>query len=290
MLYKAQFPESIYVPSREDSIAIYEDRIIRGEKIMSSLDVFIFALARNVEKVFEYSKARIEQLQSMFNTAEILVVENDSTDRTKELLRKWSDENDYFDFISSDYGHPKLADKSLERRKIMAQHRNKYLNYVDERLLEYDYVRATHAIIVDFDIPGGFSYNGVANSFGFEQDWSCISGNSLIYRENDGKLESLFYDTWAKRNYGSWEEICGPAGNKQLYNVGDEPVPVYSNFGGIAIYKLNDIIDLRYNESDCDHVTLNKQLIERGKNIYLNPSMITLQTPTYISRKLCNNN
>lgn len=286
MLYKAQFPESLYIPKTEESLKVYEERVYNGEKIMRRLKVAIVTLARDIEHVFPYTKARIEQLQKMFYHAEVIIVENDSKDNTKKLLKKWYHENDSIDdVICADFGYDRFYNKSTERRKIMAEQRNIYM----DRLTKINGYRnrISYVIIMDSDIAGGFSYNGIANSFGFNQDWSCISGNSIIYRESNNKLEKLFYDTWARRYFGSWNETCGENGNKTVYECGEEPIPMYSNFGGLAIYKYEDIVDLRYTDEDCDHVTLNRQLIEKGKSVYLNPSMITLQTPTYISRELC---
>jgi hypothetical protein len=45
---------------------------------------------------------------------------------------------------------------------------------------------------------------------------------------------------------------------------------VLSAFNGFCIYKLKDIQDVYYKYGyNCEHVSLNEQLIEKGKKIYI---------------------
>jgi hypothetical protein len=59
-----------------------------------------------------------------------------------------------------------------------------------------------------------------------------------------------------------------------------KPFEVDSAFGGLAIYRRHALKDVRYiglnddGSEVCEHVTLNKQIKEKGCKIYINPKMI----------------
>lgn len=53
-------------------------------------------------------------------------------------------------------------------------------------------------------------------------------------------------------------------------------LPVHSCFGGFGIYRTPAILACQYDGSDCEHVTLHRNMRDRGfGQIFLNPSQIT---------------
>lgn len=272
---ESQFPEALYRPAIAD-FERYAARVNSGCVTASLSSVVICGLARDIGKNIEYLIPRLNKIGSLFGSYRIVLVENDSTDGTDVKLKNL---NDFNISVISEKQEKKRheQDKSIQRRIDMAYYRNKYLNYILSCKMDPDYL-----IIVDTDLSGGYSYEGIMNSLGFEEDWTAIGSNGLIYRGTE-TIERLYFDTWALRTLGSWNDVCGEDANRLRLERGEEPEKVFSCFGGLAIYKYPRIQGMRYNASDCDCVTLHKQIINSGGNIYLNPSQITL----YNSHQYC---
>lgn len=277
-MYISSFPESMYPPT--NSPGQYAGRVIHGAKVLKESKVLICGTARNCDHVLPYTVSRIEHLREMCGYSEVFVFENDSTDNTKQSLQKWAREKSGVHIRSEKWGIPSLQDLSYERTAYMAKARNKYLDFVMKTFDLWDYV-----IIMDFDLEGGFSYEGVCNSIGYEGDWDVMGSNGLLYRrrEGDGEMERLFYDAWAFRKLGHPEPHDFTDINLLLYSRGQEPIEVDSVFGGLAIYKGEcfEYDFYRYKSGDCDHPTLHRQLKNEGRKVFLNPSQITLYSKTY---------
>lgn len=269
----SQFPESLYPPI--ENKGLYLSRVKSGGDIASFSNIGIVGLTRNTENVITKTLDRLRYLSRFFSSTKVLIFENDSTDSTKDKVKEYISVVDDLEihFASKDLNKEfHLGGKENSRKLDMASYRNIYLNLIEEMKWDIDYL-----IVIDTDVLGGFSYEGVFSSLGFENEWSAIGSNSIIYRELENKeLERLFFDTWAYRPEDSWNDCCGEESNRLTFERGQEPVKVNSCFGGLCIYKYGDIKGLRYDNSDCDHVTLHKQLKAKGKEVYLNPSQIVL--------------
>ena len=252
------FPESYYPPISLD----YSDKLAKGFTIASKLNVLITGVVRDAEKEIKLNLSRIDHLRRFFGKSYVFLYENDSIDNTKEIINKWRKSRYNVVFSSEKIGTRKLSDKSLERRVNMAAARNKYLEYARN-------IKDIHKIIIlDLDLIGGFSYEGILNSLSYNDDSGIFGSNGLIYQNN----QRMFYDTWA----------TDPSDNTWLLNRGEDLVKVNSAFGGCIIYPSEITkLSIEYNSSDCDHVTLNNQLTKCGYNIFLNPSQITLYSIHY---------
>lgn len=257
------FPESLWPPITD---SYYED-VARGYDIMQKKKVIICGVCKNIEHNVRNILSKVATLGGMFESYEIFIYENDSTDATVSKLAKYSAILDIPLTLQSETLNVQAhsQDKSLYRRQRMAYARNKYLEYIKNKNVDY-------VIVLDMDIKCGFSYQGVAHSF------SCpievMGSNGLIYRnEENGSRTRLFYDTWA---YRESEEEVGSEGNLIVHNRGADLVPVQSCFGGMAIYERELLHGLEYYDYDCDHVTLHEQIRENGGSVFLNPSQIVV--------------
>lgn len=278
----AEFPESWYIPS-EANTTEYLDGINIGSKIASESSVYIAGLARDCADCLPYTLARIDKLRSFFRSSRVVIVENDSVDGTSQILKTWEQNSRSVKVISQKLNIERgPQDYSLSRRERMATCRNVYL---DGASSQYDYT-----IILDTDINGGFSYHGILNSLSYE--FACMGANSILYRKDkQGKIERLYYDTWALRTIDDDGEIeYSPEKaerlNRMRFDRGDLPIEVLSCFGGVAIYKSDAISGLRYAAYDIDHATLADGIRVRGGKIYLNPSLIALYNSTYLTPSL----
>lgn len=280
----SQFPEALFRTAKED-YAVYESRVNRGFGIASSSNVVICGLARDIRQHIPYLYNRIEHLGRFFNDYSVVIVENDSIDGTRTELNQIQQENYRWMIIGERQGKIRHEqDKSLRRRIDMAFYRNQYLEYINKNFGHPLFPKQPdYLIVIDTDLYGGYSYEGILNSLGYEQPWDFMGSNGILFRTRDNHFERLFYDTWAFRKYGSWNDV-GKEGNLFLWERGDEPERVFSCFGGLGIYKWESVKNLRYNATDCDCVTLHKTMIHYGYNLFINPSQITL----YNNHQYCN--
>lgn len=270
--YMSQFPESMFlcpVQHQQD----YATRTIMGKQIAKNSSVLICTIMRNIDKILPYTLARIEATRELFAKSHVYIYENDSVDGTKDIINSIDPKDGYtrdMDVIKP----PKFTDmKSIERRTIMANARNKYLEFAREYCAKnlVDYI-----IILDADLLGGWSYHGLLNSLG-QRNWDIIGSNSIYYVEHEGKWHRLFYDSWAFRPLDHPEALSDSEANLFSFNRGEPMIEVNSCFGGLAIYKPYFLSEeINYTNEDCDHPTLHNELVKRGYKIYLNPSQITV--------------
>lgn len=264
----SRFPEDLYPTSSLDE-SDYNQRVLHGFDVMSKSSVSIGVLGRDIESIAPVTCARLKTLASFFRESSVSLYENDSTDNTAKIF---SDAG--FNVVSEKLDTLFIGiEKSLARRKRMSLIRNK----LREMMLANP---ADYYIVYDGDIQGGFSYEGIANSFTYS--WDVCGSNSIVYRIHNGELQRLYYDTWAMRDEGSYDDICGEATNLRVFNRGEPPINLFSAFGGLALYsKMYENPALSYTDEDCDHVTIHKQMKQLlNANIIMNPSQIVLYTGT----------
>jgi hypothetical protein len=126
-------------------------------------------------------------------------------------------------------------------------------------------------------VTGGFSLDGVANSFGHEE-WDFIGSNGLVFRRQGLAVNALRqYDMWALRFDAGMTAIPTVLAGRHVYRRGEPLVPVTCCFGGLGIYRMEAFRKGSYGPSDCEHVTFHKSLIEAGHGrLFLNPSQILI--------------
>jgi hypothetical protein len=270
------FPESMFCcdPCLEDD---YRARVSRGRQQMHACSAVLCGLARDVQHSLPSMSVRLERLGAMFADYRIVVFENDSRDGTLGFLWAWQQENSRVDVISELLGNRRWGQVcDLERAAKMAEYRNRYVAHAVDRYPNFDFL-----IAVDLDLPNGFSYDGVANTFG-RTDWDAVGSNGVLYHGYGSYARTpMFFDAWAFRRVGdrrsrTFEEI-----NRLCFRRGERLVPVWSSFGGLAVYRMAPFREgARYGGGDCEHVVLHGQLRERGfDRQFMNPSQIVLYSP-----------
>jgi hypothetical protein len=252
------FPESLFPPKNPED---YLKRILLGSTEAANSSVIFTGLARNVGKYLPNYWARLCKMGSMFRDWSVVVVENDSEDNTVEQLKYWPKTT----LLTQNFGWDKLgAGKDENRREKLAQLRNCYLDYISQQVCDY-------VVVMDFDLAGGFSYEGLMHSMSYDFDMICSNG--LLFRKED----CVFYDEWALR----LDNLEDKDKNLFLKERGLDLIPVHSGFGGLAIYPHRVFVEGHYSKEDCDHVTFHQRLSEKGfSKFYLNPSMINIYSPT----------
>ncbi len=276
--YYSQFPESLFLPS-DDHVKEYNTMVIRGYDYLATKNICIAGLARNTEDNVKHMIPKLERLGGLSKSCSVVIVENDSTDNTRPLLQQWSSVSVHdVHVLSADVGMPKLGSgKNVERTIYLAACRNEYLRHIRNFLPTTDYV-----CVVDIDLNGGFSFDGIAHSFGLIEAklHDAVFANSILFKNG----ESLYFDSWAWRDPYHKEPHLDYEINTRVFRRGEKPVDVWSAFGGFGIYGLDSLSNLWYHgHDDIEHASINFGLVEQGQNLCMNPSMITLYSKTQYS-------
>jgi phage pi2 protein 07 len=269
------FPEDLF-PPREDLALDYRDRVNFGFLQMTQSSISVGFICRNTEPVLPYTIARVEKICSFFNTSYIYCYENDSIDNSNKILKTWASRNQKVSFDSESLGYKfHKSNRSKDRTDKMAYYRNKLKQKI-ERGPKTDYT-----ILLDADILGGFSYEGLANSFSYP--WDICAANSIIYHKDSyNNLVRLYYDSWAFREIGAKKEHRDEDINILLFNRSEAPVSLDSAFGGLCIYNNKYYQDpkYRYSGEDCEHISLHSHMKKDGARLVMNPSQIALYSST----------
>ena len=242
----------------------------------------ICILARDVEKQLIKNIPKIDSLRDYFRNSWVVAVENDSTDRTKELLFNWQHKNKgvFIDSFVSKFDSAQKTEKgklfsgaSRSRIEKMAFIRNRYLNFIKANNMHSDYV-----IVIDIDLDDFDEKKVAAAIKNAPANWSAIFANGRLYSTILKKIAfTKFYDTYAYVPLNSTtvqltyrEQFLNRDLRMKKYT------PCKSAFGGIGIYKYNSIINSEYKtinnercslqEVICEHILFNIAALNSGTN------------------------
>jgi len=268
----AAFPEHAFrvAAARE---ADYLAACRRGYAAMARSRVAIAGLARSIGNVLPLTIRRLEHLARCFADHRTIVYENDSTDNTRLLLEQWARDDRRVEITGGRNGDPiNSTTRCLDRAERMARYRSHCQQVVLATCGQFDAV-----IIVDLDLLGGLSVDGVANTFG-HRDWDFVGSNGIIYRRHGLWMnEPRQYDTWALRLDAALTPLAPAVAGSMLYDRGEPLVPVSSCFGGLGIYTMDAYRSGRYAATDLEHACFHRSLIAGGySRLFLNPSQIVV--------------
>lgn len=255
----------------------YLECAAKGLGRMRESKVVLCGLARDVERHLEPVIARIERLGDCFADYAVAVYESDSRDGTAARLQRWRRENARVAVLSEVLRAPVWPQSVSEARMLhMAACRNRCLELAGDTCSGADFV-----IVLDMDLPQGFSYQGLASTFG-HADWDVVGSNSILFAPAVdmplGRRE--FFDAWAFRTDAYPDASTLREVNELRFERGEPLVPVRSCFGGLCVYRAPVFFcGERYGGGDCEHVVFNERLRGRGYDRqFLNPSQIVLYT------------
>lgn len=267
------------VPVNKNFIDRYQKKVAIGKEIAKQSKIVFVSLARNCE----------EQISDSINTAmsveakklNLFVYENDSFDQTKDILKSYVRGQDIelyhnleapeITVVCNDLNIEDVRDRSLIRTHRLADYRNRCVDWVKDNHDDADYV-----IVLDLDADLGFSADGIYNSISWLNLIETAGGMgsySLLLNNHN----CVHYDSFAVR-LNDWlpSEEKDP-NNKWFRNfhppVGSDPIPFYSCFGGLAVYKAKAFLSGKYGgDLGSEHVEFHKSMKENGWDMYLNPS------------------
>jgi hypothetical protein len=262
-------PDSVAPPDSEFALE-YEALEAAGRQRAKRGNVVFAACARNCGPVLKANLWRIEQMGAQFREWAAVIVENDSTDGTKQILDEWAAADSHRHVIHCDNGRPHLHGFERERMEALAEYRNLYLDRIRDLYPYADFV-----VVLDLDVWGGYGglMTSVAHATAKRGAYASVSMFQMPYGD---QLRWFHYDQFAFRWHG-WERRFGEWFPHWLPPAGAEPIPVKSAFGGMTLYRGSVLLGRqapRYlsRDGDCEHVGLHWEMSGCGEQVYLNPS------------------
>jgi hypothetical protein len=203
--------------------------------------------ARTLGRLF----SKLEGLRAELGELAFVVYENNSTDRSKSVLRGLALEIPSFTVVSEDIPAPRLAEIATVRRVDGSLCRIQVIAYARERLREAVLRERGDfdcALVIDAD-AAWFSVRGLARNVDRVSsglcDSVCVNGMNkwLVYRDAYAYRDlehpygpEFLGDYW-------WDKVVARI---QRRLRGEELLPVYSAFGGAAVYSMEAFRAGRY--------------------------------------------
>jgi cellulose synthase/poly-beta-1,6-N-acetylglucosamine synthase-like glycosyltransferase len=106
-------------------------------------------LARDCSHSLQKNIPKIECLRKYFKSSQVVVVENDSKDNTKDILKKWALFSNGIFLLMNDYGIQTIPDiskhnpypvTSEHRIEKMVKYRNMYMDFIRCQAIQPDYL------------------------------------------------------------------------------------------------------------------------------------------------------
>lgn len=252
--------------------------------------IVIGILARDCEQNISRNLERIEELRKKFLYSYVVIVENDSKDRTKDIILNYAKHYNDIAVLSENFDgkypfhfveHPLTPDMSCERIARMAFHRNRLIDYI-EKYYQSDYVMFLDIDVLDFNI------GGITQSIEqAPQDWGALfaNGREHILYSGASFPAAAQYDTYALLFQNEIITDLPLSLTKPITKLkrglkvsrllkANRYLSVKSAFGGIGVYRSEAIRGLRYDIfvpkkwegygiSICEHIPFNENV--KGK-------------------------
>jgi hypothetical protein len=272
LLDHVQFNEHLF-PADSSCAHEYSRKMANGYDRMRRSTVVIAGLARSIASILPATMLRMELLGKTFVDYQILIYENDSNDETPAMLRKWASSNHRVHVVSETLGAPTSHPiRCSNRADRMAHYRSQCQNRIREQFGSANYV-----ILVDMDLEGGWSPDGVASTFG-EEHWDFVGSNGIVFRRRGWQVNAIAqYDAWAYREDLDFKPLSTKQVNTLIYRRGQPLVPLPSCFGGLGIYRMEAYLAGAYRGGDIEHVSFHRSMREKGfDQTFLNPSQLVI--------------
>ena len=275
---------------------------------LKDLKVVFAGCARNCSNFLPKVLDNIEFYSSFFSESHIIIVENGSTDKTKEILKNNQNKKNFF-LYEDDLNKLPYRGQRLEKARnliIETIKKNKNLFSCDlfimldlddigtYRIEEKNILDSIKFLFSKEEIGGVF-----ANQLGTYYDMWTLRDQK--YCKNDFWVEVLQFlinnknskDKISKTNI---EEVKKNIIDKKTYSFekNHAPIKVESAFGGFGIYKMKyvlknnrkyegtQIVDLiskdqkrlKVKYQKCEHVNFNQGFIDQNLELYILPNLI----------------
>lgn len=251
---------------------------------MNKQNILVCGTVRNVGATFEASLNNLSrQLSTDFRT-QFFFVESDSSDNTVDVLDKVRKINADFSYIT--LGN--LAEEIPEREERIAFCRNKYLDYIRTEIPEEG--RPTFIAIIDIDFVDRLKTTEPLGEILARTKYDVLFANTL---GNYYDIHALRAPKWSNTDPVQLEskllkmglsprKAIWAARFKKMRKIHScqEPIPVRSAFGGLAIYRLQALQHCNYRARNdrgliiCEHVEFHKCISKNGFRMAIEPRIL----------------
>lgn len=238
----------------------------------NDFNIIISGIGKNIASFIPKLKENITFINYFFPQNKIFIYENDSTDNSVELLKKYfgSDE-----FLAENNKHS----DDLSQYQNIARARKKCRDFINSQPdSEYPYI-----FLIDTDLHYNLYMTNIQKAFENINNYDVQFANGIY-------LDKYYWDTFALRTYERnipfYEDIDTDGVNKYWKEVTNIPevqiqiekqfTEVVSAFGGMALYKKEcfRLADYNVDIIDCEHVPFHEELSRLGKKIVINRDFI----------------
>jgi hypothetical protein len=268
-----------------------EEHLKEGRAYLKQCKVVVAGLLRDKSDRLRdgHVQRLVHRICDQFGQYRVLIVENDSSDDTRELLLDWAQKDPNIKVLGCGVNVPKCEMKLMKTtaHSTYAPRINKMVNlrniYMDALHTDSDLQDADFVAVIDLDLHAGLFVEGLWDmgyEFKHHPDWSAICANGLELKPNlmDNRLRYL--DTYALRTEQVWNYRKRALDDLSVMHWPLRcPVSarkVVSGFSGLTFYRFKEMKDLRYHmmvdgyqDSICEHVSLSLQL----KQLMILPSL-----------------
>lgn len=176
----------------------YQKDVNSGFIKASKSRVVFTSLVRDIEKRFSLMKENVNAVSSLFSDWRLIVLENDSKDNSRRLLKQWSEENPKVILLGCGvneekschipFAKNKTEGHAISRNRIekMALLRDYLMNVSVKSFPEFDLL-----VVWDLDIDGRIYVDGIAHSIEMlERDKHLVRHlDRSLDRRLDGSLD-----------------------------------------------------------------------------------------------------
>jgi hypothetical protein len=269
----------------------YHNDLATGYTIMQSSTFAVLSPARNIERRIPSLRVDWERFHHKTKDAHLFFYENGSSDRTREAISTWCDEDDsvtlvtccaYADCACTQItpalptGNETGRARTIETRITkMAFIRNKLQDAVKQSGIQYDYY-------APFDSDFGVLpvHDGIALALANQDVWDAVFASTFIRVFTTRKqYDTLAYIPWPLPSevtphdcqFHGADNVCRPNTSPftnlkqpKSYTRDTSLVRVGSAFNGFGLYKADAYLSATYGTGICEHVTFNMRLLENG--------------------------
>ena len=251
----------------------------------------VVGAARNCAEGLKASLPRLERLQHSFEHVKYVIVTNDSTDGTHDILRDWSKRVPGVELVCLDG----LIYSAPNRTARLAIIRNIYLSELWRKDEPFDYLVVADLDGLNESLIDEPAFSQAVNAA--PPDWSALFANQ---RGDYYDIWALRHPTWSpddciaqmKRYARKWRWLLTKRGamkaaarkyvlpRQKLIDPSSPPIAVDSAFGGFGIYKTDALNGAYYvglnakGREICEHVSFHKAIKSNGGQLYVLPSLL----------------
>ena len=275
---------------------------------IKNLNVVFVGCARDCGDTIQKSLENIKIYSSFFNLTYQVIVENGSKDKTREILKKNKNQNNFYLFEDH-------LNELLYRGQRLEKARNAIIKKIKSN---NDLSKCDILIVLDLDGSGNYLIDEKNILDAIKFLYSKVSIGAVFANQL-----GTYYDMWTLRDdkyckNDFWAEVLKGITKKILpkekitneiisevkkdyidkntlsFDKDSPPIKVKSAFGGFGIYKMNyvlknkryyqgtQIVDLTFKDNTqakikfqkCEHVNFNFGFLDQNLELYILPNLI----------------